>query len=655
MKRFRLLRGAPYTPPMNTPLKSHRDATEMALERVSRGVWGVRGVWVAVIVYLLALFPGVALSSPAESAALVSALRGPCRSRRGLGILLSPRQPSARGTMRVLVVSETRRTGARLVLRGPAGIRELSTLRRGGPPSWWFATVVHPAPGRYRVALVDRDNRVLACARRRVLPRLHHAKPKGDLWPARRGWTRTMENFYAAWIEKLFDAPAGARPGWTPLHQVLRDPKRNLLFNHLGGDEDGPRPRRAVVVKPDCADLPYFLRAYFAWKLRLPMGYRYCDRGTSRRASRCGELKTNVGQVLASPKRSLGRSFSQFLRRRVSYVHSGSGRTGAKDDESDLFPLKLSRKTLRAGSVYVDPFGHLLIVVKWVPQRGERSGLLYAIDGHPDLSVGRKRFWRGAFMFSSKITGGGFKAFRPLRLRHGEVVPLTNDELKHTKGYRGFYSAEQYRLSVDQFYERMDRVINPRPLPVVAAYRERLSALYELLLERVDSVKAGEAYMKKTAYKPISMPKGARIFETSGAWEDFSTPARDLRLLIAIHEVLSFPSKVGAHPERFKLGSKETPASVQVAMKALGLRLMKEKTIHYTKSDGQDKTLTMADFLGRQKALEIAYNPNDCVEIRWGASGGELATCKRHAPAEQRAKMARYRHWFATRSRPALR
>ena len=28
------------------------------------------------------------------------------------------------------------------------------------------------------------------------------------------------------------------------------------------------------------------------------------------------------------------------------------------------------------------------------------------------------------------------------------------------------------------------------------------------------------------------MPDGASIFETTGAWEDFATPSRDLRLLI---------------------------------------------------------------------------------------------------------------------------
>ena len=54
-------------------------------------------------------------------------------------------------------------------------------------------------------------------------------------------------------------------------------------------------------------------------------------------------------------------------------------------------------------------------------------------------------------------------------------------------------------------------------------------------------------------------------------------------------------------------------------------------------------------------ALEMAYNVNDCVELRWGASdkSDEAATCKRHAPGAQRGKMAEYRAWFHERRRPA--
>ena len=65
--------------------------------------------------------------------------------------------------------------------------------------------------------------------------------------------------------------------------------------------------------------------------------------------------------------------------------------------------------------------------------------------------------------------------------------------------------------------------------------------------------------------------------------------------------------------------------------------------------------LTVADLLARRAALEIAYNPNDCVELRWGAAEGspEAATCKRHLPPEQKTKMGEYRAWFHDARRPS--
>ena len=42
-----------------------------------------------------------------------------------------------------------------------------------------------------------------------------------------------------------------------------------------------------LVIRPDCADLPYFLRAYFAFKMGLPFGYAKCTRGGGGDAPRC--------------------------------------------------------------------------------------------------------------------------------------------------------------------------------------------------------------------------------------------------------------------------------------------------------------------------------------------------------------------------------
>jgi hypothetical protein len=74
----------------------------------------------------------------------------------------------------------------------------------------------------------------------------------------------------------------------------------------------------------------------------------------------------------------------------------------------------------------------------------------------------------------------------------------------------------------------------------------------------------------------------------------------------------------------------------------------------YQRSNGTAFELSLADVMARASALEMAYNPNDCPEIRWGAPQGspELSTCARHAPPDQQARMREVRSWFAERRRP---
>ena len=107
-----------------------------------------------------------------------------------------------------------------------------------------------------------------------------------------------MEALYAAWIEHLFAAPIEDELSFPSLEPVLRDPARNFLHDHLRLGEDDPSGR-ALAATPDCADLPYLLRAYFAWKLGLPFGFRQCGAGSAVAPPRCGDVATNEGVAAA--------------------------------------------------------------------------------------------------------------------------------------------------------------------------------------------------------------------------------------------------------------------------------------------------------------------------------------------------------------------
>jgi len=271
--------------------------------------------------------------------------------------------------------------------------------------------------------------------------------------------------------------------------------------------------------------------------------------------------------------------------------------------------------------------------------------------------VGRKRFWEGTFLFTNdtKSAGPGFKAFRPLaRGASGALEPVRNAAIGGAGDpAHAPFSTEQGRLAPDEFYARMGKLIDPAGLDPAAAYGETLDALVEQLKVRVGSVDNGETFMRENANPVVPMPEGAKIFETTGPWEDYATPSRDMRLVIAMNVLTGLPGRVVRHPELFNLGARK-PAAVADELRKLHAERVRERGIEYRRSDGSTFKLTVADLLARKAALEIAYNPNDCVETRWGAAAGspEAAACARHAPPDLQARMVEVRAWFHDAKRP---
>ena len=594
---------------------------------------------------------------------------GACDDAAEIGVLPSPMAPWKGAPLRVFFVAEKPLKGE-LSLIAPDGSVAASTRHRnGGPPYFWFAEVALPAAGMWHAKLA-RDGAPAGCstitreiAVRADKPPLPH-DTQGSVWPLRNTWNRAMENLYSAWIEKLFDAPLDVELSWPALHVGLRDRSRNFLFNYLGLGEDEMK----LIYRPDCADLPYFLRAYFAFKMGLPFGYSKCSRGGHGKPPYCvgwasiqntarpstSEQET-VSNGLAAKQLGLAVSFGNYLRTVADGVHSGTARTPLNDNNTDLYPVPLAQETLRPGIVYADPYGHTLVLVRRVPQTGGEAGVFLAVDAQPDGTVARKRFWRGNFLFAQDpaLGGPGFKRFRPIALgKNGVLRRLNNEEIEKNPQYSD-YSLDQSRLGIEDFYDRMDDVMSPEPLNPLRAMREAITSLEEQVKVRVTSVENGRKY-QNGEHGEISMPDGATIFETTGAWEDFSTPARDLRLLIAMDVVRGFPDRIARRPERYAMPKDKSISDVKSELQSvLGSELAARK-FSYPRSDGSSWALSLKDVFDRAVVLEMAYNPNDCVELRWGApaGGAEASTCKRHAPSAQYAKMTKYRMWFHERRRP---
>jgi len=580
-----------------------------------------------------------------------------CSTSADHTLFVSPERPAAGQPLRIMGLAEAA-PGGGLLVRAPDGSEPaLEVSARGGPPFSYYGEIERAEVGTYRIVL-HRGQQLLACRDIEIESepgRKRHQS--GGAWPIEREWDLPMENYFSAWVEMLFDAPLDEQPSWKALHFVTRDRARNFLHDHHGRDEDQASPA-GLTLKPDCADLPYFLRAYFAYKLRLPYAYSSCTRGGGGKPPRCLRQYDNTEPVESKSSHPV-RVFDTFLRVDLrNKVHSGNGRTEAESDETDFYPVPLSNENIRPGMLYADPYGHLLVVAKKIAQRDDGSGVLLAVDAQPDSTVARRRYWRGNFLFSldyPALGSPGFKRFRPVVRDRGGVRALTNAQITAHPVY-GDYSLEQYELGKDGFYDKMDEVLSPNPQDPNKALLAVITALDEQVRRRVLSVNNGEEYLAGGA-GTIEMPDGPAIFETIGAWENFSTPARDLRLLIAIDVVKNFPARLARRPERYKIPAGKSATEVASDLDALLKKETESRKFTYERSNGRSQTLSIGEVLERAEVLEMAWNPNDCVEIRWGAAPGsdEHSSCRRHAPAGQRRKMKKYRPWFTERRRPVRR
>jgi hypothetical protein len=639
------------------------------------------------------------VDSPAEAAS------GPCGEAAELSVLPSPLAPWKGAPLRVMVVTEKPLEGVISLVAPDGSVAARSSDRHGGAPYSWFAEVTEPAAGMWHATMALDDStadcstitRDISVSARKPDPL---PIPSGAFWKVRNSWNHATESLFSAWIEKLFDAPPDQDLSWKAWHEVLRDRSRNFLFNYLGRGEDNVQ----TGLRPDCADFAYFLRAYFAYKMGLPFGYSNCSRGTGGKAPKCYQwfdmehpevtrpppppeqeiasatiadatpppqtptilqlfarpqsAETPAPPPVAPPKAQPKRAttFGQYLRDVGDVVHTGAVRVAGNDDNTDFYTVPLTQQALRPGTVYADPYGHVLMLVHRVPELNGTPGVFLAVDAEPDGSITRKRFWRGNFLFvhDPALGSPGFKHFRPIvRDKNGPLRRLANAEISKNPQYSDF-SLDQSQMSAEDFYDHMDDVMSPEPLDPVKAMTDAIASLNEQVKTRVTSVENGRKYQEKQAGE-VAMPNGPSIFETTGAWEDYSTPARDFRLLIAIDVVRGFPDRVVRRAARYAMPNGKSVADVKSELQGVLASELASRKLSYTRSDGSQWTLSLKEVIDRAADFEMAYNPNDCVELRWGApeNSKEASTCKRQAPQAQREKMSsEYRTWFQERHWP---
>ena len=428
-------------------------------------------------------------------------------------IVMIPENPRTGESFRILVIAHEFIRKTKITVSGPSGdLEPLKTVSGGEYPYWRFDDFTANSPGKYKVSVTAgkkfTDNLEFTVSDRKA------TSSAGIVWKSFRGWDSGMEDIYSAWIKALVSR-CDENASWSSLHEVTQNKDQNFLYNYLSLGEDDPEGKNSVIMQPDCADNPFFLRAYFAWKLGLPFGYHVCDRGYLGRNPKPGQWITNE---TSSSKSNPVAAFNNFLRMMKDGVQSGTARTALDDEKSDYYPVQLEQGSLRPGTVFADPYGHTLILTGWVPQTNGKPGILLSVDAQPDGTVGIKQFWKGNFLFNTSGVIGepGFKAFRPIAYKKGVARPVQNKELNAAAGFVPF-SLQQKKMAADVFYHTMERLINPDPLDPETALIGLINALHEQLMVRVTSVANGEAYFKSHPGTLISMPSSA-AGNFSGRW-----------------------------------------------------------------------------------------------------------------------------------------
>jgi hypothetical protein len=231
--------------------------------------------------------------------------------------------------------------------------------------------------------------------------------PTAVSWRVRRAWTDAAEREYGNFVATIGQAVAAGR--CHTLSRCLNNPAINPLH------EAGSRPLR---FRADCADTPYTLRAYFAYRKGLPFAYMRAVRGHGHDRRYLQDAQPDGVRLWTefSTPRHLIESIG-------SEVHSGFFRLAPDVEDGDFYQTSVDRNGIRPGTMYYNPNGHVLVVYAIQP-----DGEILLFDGHPDNSLTHPHFTE-RLPLGSAAYGGGFKNFRPFVLENGSIVRTPNSQI----------------------------------------------------------------------------------------------------------------------------------------------------------------------------------------------------------------------------------
>lgn len=454
-------------------------------------------------------------------------------------------------------------------------------------------------------------------------------------WKIRKDrWTPADERGYSEFVQKLGESRCGT------IEKCLKNPANPYR---------GTDPADAAFYS-DCADLPYVLRSYYAWKNNLPFSaessvasigggndIRYSPNG-NRVSGRQDFVSRANGQF------PIGLRIVQSLGGNIS---SAMYRIDPRQDDAalftDMYSPAITRESIVPGTVIYDPNGHVAVIYKI-----EKDGRVLFMDAHPDNSISRGTYGM-KFGRSRPAAGAGFKRWRPLiltgysrdsqgNLIGGRITALRNSQI-------GDYSTEQFfgnAPSPSGEWSKGRFVINGQNLDYYDYVRRRLAvgelkyeptvelknmldALCQDLQDRNTAVKLAIDAGIQNKEHPERLPYN--IYGTAGEWEEFSSPSRDARLKTSFKEARD---RTAEFLKLWQQGSNQISYSgrdLKSDLRSVYNSVADSCVVEYRRSNGQARRITMQDVIDR--LFKLSFDPYHCIELRWGETDHSvLASCR---------------------------
>jgi hypothetical protein len=401
-----------------------------------------------------------------------------------------------------------------------------------------------------------------------------------------------------------------------------------------------------IYFRSDCADLPYVLRFYYAWKRGLPFAYvsQVEPRGHTRDMRYTARGNAVAERVTVAGGQQSGYAVIETLREAISSATFRIHPELEAPLPQDFYSPALTAKAIRPGTVIYDPNGHLATVYRVDP-----DGRIHYLDAHPDNAMTRG-FYDLRFVRASPGMGAGFKNWRPVTLvgavrgrdgtfAGGHVVVPANKAIAD-------YSVEQFfgngaRPADDKQWRDGTFTLNNEVLDYYDYVRARLAGgrlefdpLKEVhdmvdsncadLHYRADAVALAVAAGIMNARQPERLP--ANIYGTEGDWEVYSSPSRDARLKTAFKELRDTVGRFMAMYQANDPKLKYAGRNLAVDMLTTYDREAAACKIAYVRTDGS--VISFGYEEARRRLFLLSFDPYHCVERRWGATDArELGSC----------------------------